>query len=396
MRVPTLQTSRASLQVLQQREAEQAKLQTQISSGVRVQTPGDDPVAAAQAELARSRLAHIAQDQRATQLSTSTLQAADGALSQGVDELQSAREALVAAGNGSYTASDRQALAQQLRATRDQLLAVANTSDGAGGYVFGGQGVTSAPFSADGSGYTAAAGTQRVGEAGRFASTVDGRAAFLALPQGNGVFTTASASANTGSGWISSGSVSDATQLTGHSYAVTVAGSAGAQTYSVTDTTSGATVASAQPFTAGADIEVQGQRFAISGTPAAGDSFTLAPAGQQSVFSTLDDAISLLEDNSVTSSAYNERLQRVQSGVDRALDGMQLARSRTAEEMRVVDGATATGQQGQIDASGRLKDLTELDMAQGISQMQNGQTAYEAALRSYAALGKTSLFDLIS
>ncbi|MGG2383050.1 flagellar hook-associated protein FlgL, partial [Salmonella enterica] len=85
-----------------------------LSTGLRVRSPGDDPVAAAQAERARSRLAQLAQDKRATDLSTSLLTTADGALAQGVSLLQSTREWLVAAGDGAYSAQDRQSLAQQL------------------------------------------------------------------------------------------------------------------------------------------------------------------------------------------------------------------------------------------------------------------------------------------
>src|SRR5262245_55016618 len=125
MRVPTLQTSRDSLALIQERRELQTKLQGQIGSGLRVRSPGDDPVAAAQAELARSRLAHIAQDQRATQLATSALNAADGALARGVELLESAGETLVGAGNGAYSIDERRALAMQLRSTRDSLLSLA-------------------------------------------------------------------------------------------------------------------------------------------------------------------------------------------------------------------------------------------------------------------------------
>lgn len=396
MRVPSLHHAQATLHSLQKRESEQAKLQSQIASGLRVQSPSDDPVAAAQGELARSRLARLAQDQRAAQLAQGTLSAADGALAQGVDLLQSAREALVAAGNGGYTADDRAKLALQLRATREQLLAVANTPDSAGGYVFGGQGATAAPFARTPVGYDAAAGTQQVGEDGRFTSTVDGRAAFLALPQGNGVFVTASAAGNGGSGWIGAGSVSDATRLTGHAYAITVGGSAGALTYSVVDTTSGTPGATNAPWPAGGVFDIDGQRIEVGGAPAPGDGFTLAPAGRQDIFATLDEAIALLEDDGATGGAYQERLQRAQVGVDRGLDALLHARSVAAEGLRFVEGAMGAGELQEIDTSGRLSDLRDVDLARAISGLQSSQTAYEAALKSYAAIRKTSLFDLIS
>jgi flagellar hook-associated protein 3 FlgL len=395
MRVPTLQTSREAISLITARQAEQARLQNQIASGLRVQSPGDDPAAAAQAELARSRLAHLAQDQRATQLATSVLSTADGALAQGTDLIESARDAIVAAGNGAYNAVDRQALAMQLRGTRDQLLKLANTPDGAGGFVFGGQGTQVGPVSGTVTpAYGPMAGTQQVGESAQYDATVDGRTVFMTLPQGNGVFVTASAPGNTGSGWIGAGSVADASQLTGHGYTVAIGGTAAAPTYTVNDTTTGTALASNVAFSAGAAIDIDGQRVQISGTPAPGDSFTLAPAGRQSVFATLDDAIALLE-GSPTTPAYNEGLERVHTGLDRALDGMSLARTRVGEALRGVEAGTDTDGQQTLSVTQRRSALQDLDLAQAISDLQSSQTATDAALKTYAQSARKSLFDLL-
>jgi flagellar hook-associated protein 3 FlgL len=395
MRVPTLHTSRQALDIITTRQAEQARLQTGIASGLRVRSPGEDPAAAAQAELARSRLAHIAQDQRAAQLATSVLNTADGALSAGTDLLQAAREAVVAAGNGSYNALDRKALAAQLRGTREQLLVLANTSDGAGAYVFGGQGAQAGPVSGAASpAYDPAAGRQQVGEAGRYDASVDGRAVFMALPQGNGVFVTGSAAANTGTGWIGAGSVTDASQLTGHGYSISVGGTAAAPTYSVSDTTLGTTLASNVAFTSGGTIDIDGQRVRLSGTPAAGDSFALAPAGQQSVFRTLDDAIALLEGTPGTA-AYNEGMERAHTGLDRALDAVGIARTSVGEALRGLDTSTAANDQEQLAVTTRRSSLRDIDLAQAISELQGSQVSTDAALKTYAAMSRKSLFDMI-
>lgn len=395
MRVPTLHTATQTFEAISARQAEQARLQSQISSGLRINSPGDDPAGAAQAELARSRLTHIAQERRAIQLAGSLLSAADGALAHGVELLQSSREALVAAGNAAYSRAERQALALQLRATRDSLLGLANTRDGAGSFVFAGQGSSAEPL-AGGSApaYGAAAGVQRVGEGG-YATTVDGRAAFMALPQGNGIFVTASAAGNTGTGWIDTGSVGNPALLTGHDYSISITGTAAAPTYSVTDNTSGALLASNVPLVAGGVIDVEGQRVKIAGAPAVGDVFNLGPAGQQSAFQTLDDAIALLEDPAVSNTAYSERLERAFTNLDRALDGMILMRSRVGAELRSVDDGEVAGQTQELSLTLRRSQLQDLDLAQGISKLQSSQTALEAALRTYASISRTSLFQLL-
>ena len=168
MRVPTFNSSQAAFSGIEARQVEQAKLQTQLTTGMRVNSPGDDPVAAAQAEMARSRLARVAQEQRSGQLATSLMAAADGALAQGVDLLQSVREALVAAGDGGYSDADRISLAKQLRSAREGMLALANTRDGAGGFIFSGRGSTDEPVSLGASpAYAAQAGVQRIGSDGQ-------------------------------------------------------------------------------------------------------------------------------------------------------------------------------------------------------------------------------------
>ena len=200
MRVTTLGTTQTTFAGIEARQNAQTRLQNQLGTGLRVNSPGDDPLGAAQAEMARSRLARLAQDQRSAQLATSVLSAADNALADGVGTLQSVRESLVAAGNGGYNATDRQALVVQLRAARDRLVELANTRDGAGGYVIAGQGSTGEPLAGGVSPtWGAASGAQHLGQlegGAQFAATVDGRAAFMAQPQGNGVFVTGSAASN--------------------------------------------------------------------------------------------------------------------------------------------------------------------------------------------------------
>jgi flagellar hook-associated protein 3 FlgL len=395
MRIATLHSASTAFDGIQARQAEQARLQTQLSTGLRVVSPKDDPVAAAQAELARSRLARLTQDQRANAAADSLLSSADNALAQGTDLLQSIQETLVAAGDGAYNASDRQQLAQSLRAAREQMLAIANSRDPSGGYVFSGQGSEAAPVSSSSSpAYGAAAGTQRIGEGGRYVASVDGRASFMSIPQGNGVFVTASGGGNTGTGSVDTGSVIDATKLTGHDYSITISGTPGNLQYSVADLTSGTAIATNVAFTAGASIDIDGQRLAIAGTPSAGDTFSVKPAGQQSIFETLDQAIAVLE-QPLSPAAYSEQLQRVQAGVDRALDRVLTMRTQIGEELRSVGQADSGNQQQELSVKERRKNLEEVDVAAAISAAQNNQVGLEAALKSYTSLSKLSLIEML-
>jgi flagellar hook-associated protein 3 FlgL len=184
MRITSATAFENSVSTLQRRQSALSKSQEQLTSGKRVLKPSDDPAAAAAAERALARSSRSDAEQRALAASRNAMQMAESALGDGGDLLQQAREAVVSAGNGSYTDAERQTLANTIRGLRDQLFAVANRSDGAGRYLFGGQGSDGQPL-LDGPGGVSYAGiggeTQAAsGEASPLA--LDGRAAWLQAP----------------------------------------------------------------------------------------------------------------------------------------------------------------------------------------------------------------------
>jgi len=396
MRVATLQSSQSALSGILARQAEQDRLQGQLASGLRVAGPGDDPLAASQAELARSQLARVARDQKSVDFSTSQMNAADGALGQGVDVLQSVRDTLVAAGNAALSAADRSSLADSLRGSRERLLAVANTRDASGGFIFSGQGANSQPITGQvAPGYLPAAGTQRVGPDGRYQGSEDGETVFFAVPRGNGVFLASSNAANTGSATVSAGGVDDSTALTGHRYQVTVSGAPGSLTYGVEDTSTQTALSSGVAFASGQPIVIDGQRITISGTPSPGDRFDVVPAGQRSVFETIDAAIQLLENRAASPSQYNEQLGSIQIDVDSALNRFSLSRTQVGEALTTLDASSTANSGQKLALESKRSDLTDLDYAQAISEMQTNQTGLQAALRSYASFARLSLFDAL-
>ncbi len=118
----------------------------QIAAGTRVLTPADDPVAAARA-LEVQQSSSINDQLSKNRLSVKNfLGAMDGSLSSTVDTLQSMKEQVIAAGNGTYSDSDRTAIANVLQGQLEQLVSLANSSDGAGHYLFSGLQTGTAPY----------------------------------------------------------------------------------------------------------------------------------------------------------------------------------------------------------------------------------------------------------
>src|SRR6185369_1472631 len=199
MRLSTANSYDATIATLQRRQQEMSDAQVQLTTGKRVNRASDDPTAAARAERARATQSRADAGKRAADASQNAMQLTESALGDASDLLQQARESLVAAGNGSYSDADRSTLATKLTELRRQLLSVANRTDGAGTYLFGGQGAATPPF------VDTAAGVQ-IGVASdeTLPITTDGQATWLQAPTGNGVVRT-SALVQNGSAWIDAG-----------------------------------------------------------------------------------------------------------------------------------------------------------------------------------------------
>jgi len=137
----------------------------QISAGTKMMSPADDPVAAARA-LAVQQSASTNDQYSKNRVNLSNVQGViDGTLSSLVDTLQSIQSQVVGAGNGVLSDSDRSAIASTLQGQYDQLLALANTTDGAGHYLFSGLQTSTPPYAANASGsvnYNGDANTQMV------------------------------------------------------------------------------------------------------------------------------------------------------------------------------------------------------------------------------------------
>jgi flagellar hook-associated protein 3 FlgL len=129
-------------------QAAKEQLSQQLSSGVRVNSIGQDPIAAGQNVML---LNQIRQDDCFTQsanLVTGRLQVADSALGSVVSQLTTAVSLAISANNGTKSANDVEAISHQLAGIRDEVMTLANTSY-QGQYLFAGTKTAAAPFSTD-------------------------------------------------------------------------------------------------------------------------------------------------------------------------------------------------------------------------------------------------------
>jgi flagellar hook-associated protein 3 FlgL len=189
MRIATAYAHQSAIDGISERQRRLADSQQQISSGLRVNRPSDDPAAAAEAERLRSREARVDAEKRTLSFARQMLSTADNTIGDAVGVLQSARESLLLAGSPALSSSDRASVAIALRQHREQLLEVVNRGDGMGNFVFGGRGTSASPFAPDASSnivYQAPSGTVTVGESFSSEVSLDGSSSFTSIARPGG------------------------------------------------------------------------------------------------------------------------------------------------------------------------------------------------------------------
>lgn len=122
--------------------------QDQLASGKRVRRPSDDPVRVMASLKLRSSLGEIEQYSKNVDDAKTWLEVTDAALTNAIEVLQTARERAVAGANGTLPQESRNAIAQEVRQLKDQLVQIANTTVG-GRYIFGGTQTTESPVEID-------------------------------------------------------------------------------------------------------------------------------------------------------------------------------------------------------------------------------------------------------
>jgi flagellar hook-associated protein 3 FlgL len=397
MRTSTASNYQTSLDSLVDRQATLSRTQEQMTTGKRVNHASDDPAAAARAERALASERRSVANQRAVDASSNAMTLTESALGDAGGLLQSVREALVAAGNATYTDAERTGVANQIADLRNQLLAVTNRTDGAGTYLFGGQGSNQPPFidAAGGVQFRGTTGATQAGSGEPLPLTMNGNSTFMQARTGNGVFETRTVT-SAGSAWIDSGSVTDPSLISGSSYSIQFGVVAGATTFSVLKDglpTAQTNVA----FAPGQAVQIDGMSAKISGQPANGDVFDIVPSTSTlTVFDVLDKAVADLKTAHRTGTQIAQTNSVNLSNLDSVLGQAISSRSQVGATMNRIDHVTERLSALKLSSQTERSNAEDLDMTQAISDFSNRQTGYDAALKAYSMVQRLSLFNYLS
>ncbi|MBX6358462.1 MAG: flagellar hook-associated protein FlgL [Acidobacterium ailaaui] len=137
-----------AIAALDQTSALQQQLTNELSSGKRVNVPGDDPVAVGQNVLLSAQLQMNDSFSQTESSLVGRMQVTDSTLGSVVSQLTQAVSLATQGNNGTLNASDLKSIANELAGIRDEIVSLANTTY-MGTYLFSGSQGNTAPFSLD-------------------------------------------------------------------------------------------------------------------------------------------------------------------------------------------------------------------------------------------------------
>jgi len=114
-----------------------------------------------------------------------------------------------------------------------------------------------------------------------------------------------------------------------------------------------------------------------------------------SVFSALDDIISALETPGQNSAQVAQTISTGLTELDATGGTLSAWRSRAGEALNRIDAIGGRLSGDKLDAERERSAAEDLDLVAAISDFQNRQTGYDAALKSYSIVQRLSLFDYI-
>jgi len=403
MRISTQQLFNRGLESMQDVTAQLQKTQLQLSTGKKILTPADDPVASTRILELNQELNINTQFQRNVELAEGSLSLQDDKLGSINDVIQRVRELMVTSGNGALSKTDLSAISAEVKERLEQLAGMLNSQDASGEYLFSGfQGGTQ-PFQKSISGsyeYKGDEGNRfvQVEPSVAIASTQNGKQIFQEVAVDKNSFYTKANPGNQANppAAITTGMVVDQEEYDAfypNDMTITFNGS---NQYSITDKSTGRQILSNQPFAPNQPIVVNGVSVEITGSPVAGDSFFIESTAKQGILTTVEKFIYSLDNfvpNEEGRAILSANLESAIGNLDNAETSILEARSQLGARMNTLQTTGEQLKDIEVLTKEILSKLESIDYAETVSLLSVQQFTLEAAYSSFSRITALNLFD---
>ena len=403
MRISTQQLFNRGLEAIQDVTAQQQKTQLQLSTGKRILTPADDPVASTRILELNQELEINSQFQRNVQLAEGHLNLQDDLLGSITNVTQRVRELMITAGNGALSKTDLSAISAEVKERLDQMAGLLNSQDASGEYLFSGfQGGTK-PFNQNISGAFVYQGDEgkrfvQVEPNVTIATTQNGKEIFQDIKVDENTFFTVASPNNRAvpSASITTGQIIDQDLYNEFYPSDMVVTFTSPNEYSITDKSTGRELLTNQPFSQNSPILINGVQFEIVGSPLVGDSFFVESTEKQGILSTVEKFVYALDnfDPSPEGRAvFDANLSSSITNIDSAETSILEARSKIGARLNTIETTAEQLKDVEILTKEILSNLESIDYAETVSLLSVQQFTLEAAYSSYTRITALSLFD---
>ncbi len=402
MRISTTQIYTQGLKAFGDQQTKLSTLQQQISTGRKLTKPSDNPAASARVLELEQVVAINEQYQSNISQAKHRLELEDSTLTSVENVMQRIRELVIQGNNGVMSAESRNAIADEIDERYKELVSLSNTTDENGDFLFAGYQNRSEPFTELTIGsikqiqFNGDQGRRyfQISQSRQIDASINGSEVFMQVSSSVALNET-TAAGNTGTGTMAAAHVIDQTAYVPGNYQIVFSDPAAPpQTYDVIDLSGPTTIVSAASYTDGDILDFQGIRTSITGTPAAGDSFTISSGQYQDVFSIVQTTSEALR-ASGSSDVRAANLAQALSNIDSAMNNFIESRTKIGGRLNAVESQSEDNEAFILATNGSLGVLRDTDLAEAISQLSLEQTILDAAQAVFSRITSSSLFNYL-
>jgi len=406
LRVSSNQFQKVAIDSMLDQQAKLSKVQEQVATGKRITKPSDDPVAAAKIVKLNDILKTAEQYQANINSASSRLALEEGVLANTVSSYHRIRELAIQANNASQNYQTRSYIAEEMSQLLEELVSLANATDGNGEFIFSGNKGMVKPFTKNAMGgydYHGDDGQHniQIGPRRQIATNDSGSNVFREIRDGNGQFAILESTRNTGSGVVDPGAVTGNYDL--GTYAIVFDRVPSIEpnspiTYSVVDDKGNTILPAGQNYNTGSAIDFAGIHTVIKGEPEAGDYFVVRPSFHQDIFKTIHDfteALSVGRGTEADITELNNHANRILVSMDSALDKVLETRANVGARLNALESQENINESVKIEVRKILSGVEDLDYAKAVSELNLKLTGLQASQKAFTRVQDISLFDYL-
>ncbi len=400
MRVSNIQAYRQGVESMQAQQAKLQQTELQLGSGLKIMKPSDDPSGAVKVLDLNNSIGAIDQFSRNASLAEASLGFEESVVANVNTNLQRIRELAVQGNNATNSPSDRVSIAEEIYQRLDELLALANTRNASGEYIFGGFKVDAPPFVSNG-GTVSYQGDQgqrflQVAQGSQVAVGNSGDSIFQRIRSGDGNVQVVSSPANTGTAVVGAFGLNGSFVSDTYTVTFTQAVSTDPITYTVTD--GGAATVASGTYNEGDSIAFAGAQFALTGLPAQGDEITVASSQNRDVFTTakaIADALVRPAPLPQDVARFHNEMGQGLANLDQAISGLSSVRAGIGARLNNLETIESINQDFKLQLQTVLSETQDLDFAEAISRFNLQLTSLQAAQQAFVKTSGLSLFNYL-